>query len=81
MNFPLFNPFELLKAATLLFLAVILFSLGSVTRPTSLGAYLSFSAIMLIQGLEMFAPAFSERTHNLFRRTLILRASILIQMI
>ena len=81
MNLSLFNPFELLKAATLLFLAVILFSLGSATRPTSLGAYLSFSAIMLLQGLEMFAPAFSGRTHTLLGRTLILRASILIQMI
>ncbi len=79
MNPSLFNPFELLKAATLLFLAVILFSLGSVTRPTSLGAYLSFSAIMLLQGLEMFAPALSERTDILLRRTLFLRVSIFFQ--
>src|SRR5262245_3397315 len=81
MNLSLINPFGLLKAATLLFLAVLLFSLGSVTHPTPLGAYFAFSAIMLLQGLEMFALPFFARTYNLFGRTLILRASILLQMI
>lgn len=58
MGFHHLNPFEILKASTLLLLAVLLFSLGSATHPTSLPAYLSFSAIMVLQGIEMFGPSF-----------------------
>src|SRR5689334_14553464 len=76
-----FNPYAILKAATLLLLAVLLFSLGSATRATSIGAYLSFSAIMVLQGLEMFAPVFSEGTNNVFRRILFLRISIVLQLL
>ncbi|HKR78309.1 MAG TPA: ATP-binding protein [Nitrospira sp.] len=76
-----FNPYEILKAATLILLAVLLFSLGSATRATSIGAYLSFSAIMVLQGLEIFAPAFSDRTNHIFRRTLFLRISIVLQLL
>lgn len=50
------NPFEILKASTLLLLAGLLFSLGSASHPTSLAAYLSFSAIMVLQDIEMFTP-------------------------
>ena len=76
-----FNPYEILKAATLLLLAVLLFSLGSATRATSIGAYLSFSAIMVLQGLEMFAPVFAEGANNVFGRTLLLRISIALQLL
>src|SRR6267143_2490786 len=75
------NPFEILKAATLVLLAVLLFSLGSASHPTSLAAYLSFSAIMLLQGLEMFAPILSEKTNDIRRGTVFLRISILDQLI
>ena len=81
MAFGYLNAFEILKAATLALLAILLFSIGSVTRPTSLGAYLSFSAIMLLQGAEMFAPFFSEKARNLAQRILLLRLSILLQLL
>jgi signal transduction histidine kinase len=75
------NAFDILKAATLALLAVLLFSLGSVHRPTSLGAYLSFSAIMLLQGIEMLAPSFSEKTRNPSQRLFLVRLGILLQIV
>jgi len=81
MAFGYLNAFDILKAATLALLAALLFSLGSVTRPTSLGAYLSFSAIMLLQGIEMLVPAVSEKTRNPGQRVLLLRLSILLQLL
>lgn len=81
MAFGYLNAFNILKAATLALLAVLLFSLGSVTRPTSLGAYLSFSAIMLLQGVEMLAPSLSENARNPILRVLLLRVSILLQLL
>ena len=81
MAFGYLNAFDILKAATLGLLAVLLFSLGSVTRPTSFGAYLSFSAIMALQGIEMLVPAFSEKTRNPAQRVLLLRLSILLQLL
>lgn len=81
MAFGYLNAFDVLKAATLGLLAILLFSLGSVTRPTSLGAYLSFSAIMLLQGIEMLAPSFSEKARNLAQRVVLLRLSILLQLV
>ena len=80
MSIHLLNPFEILKAATLILLAVLLFSLGSATHPTSLAAYLAFFAIMVLQGLEMFAPVFSEKTVSLIRRRIFLRVSIFVQL-
>jgi signal transduction histidine kinase len=76
-----FNPYEILKAATLILLAVLLFSLGSTTRATSIEAYLSFFAIMALQGLEMFAPVFSKGTHHVVRRIVLLRMSIVLQLV
>jgi len=81
MAFGYLNAFDILKAATLGLLAILLFSLGSVTRPTSLGAYLSFSAIMLLQGIEMLAASFSEKARNLAQRVVLLRLSILLQLV
>jgi len=81
MAFGYLNAFDILKAATLALLAALLFSLGSVTRPTSLGAYLSFSAIMLLQGIEMLVPAVSEKARNPGQRVLLLRLSILLQLL
>lgn len=75
------NGFEILKAVTLALLAVLLFFLGSATHPTSVGAYVSFAAIMLLQGAEMFAPAFSEAARNPVRRVVLLRASIVLQLV
>ena len=75
------NPFEILKATTLVLLAALLFSLGSATHPTSLAAYLSFSTIMLLQGLEMFAPVLSDKANDIPRRTVLLRISILVQLV
>jgi signal transduction histidine kinase len=73
--------FEALKAATLVLLAVLLFSLGSVTHPTSIGAYLSFAAIMALQVFEMFGSVLSERTKRLVQHTAVLRFSIFLQLI
>lgn len=81
MAFGYLNAFDILKAATLGLLAVLLFSLGSVTRPTSFGAYLSFSAIMLLQGIEMLVPSFSEKAKNPAQRIFLLRLSILLQLL
>lgn len=80
MTFGSFSAFEILKAATLALLAVLLFSLGSATHPTSVGAYLSFAAIMLLQGAEMFGPLFAESAHNPSRRLFLLRMSIVLQL-
>jgi Signal transduction histidine kinase len=80
MTLGAFSAFEILKAATLALLAVLLFSLGSATHPTSIGAYLSFAAVMLLQGAEMFGPAFAESTHNPARRLFLLRMSIGLQL-
>src|SRR5262249_50619172 len=81
MSFRHLDPFEVLKATTLILLAVLLFSLGSVTHPTSIGAYLSFSAIMALQAFEMFAPILSQTTRELLQRTVVLRISIFTQLI
>lgn len=80
MTLGAFSAFEILKAATLALLAVLLFSLGSATHPTSIGAYLSFAAIMLLQGAEIFGPAFSESAQNPTRRLFLLRISIGLQL-
>ena len=75
------NPFEILKVVTLILLAGLLFSVGSASHPTSLVAYLSFSVVMGLQTLEVFAPVFSEKTKDFHRRSLLLRLSVLIQMV
>jgi len=75
------NPFEILKVVTLILLAALLFSVGSASHATSLVAYLSFSVVMGLQALEVFAPVFSEKTRDSHRRNLLLRLSILIQMV
>jgi signal transduction histidine kinase len=81
VTFGSFSAFEILKAATLVLLAVLLFSLGSATHPTSVGAYLSFAAIMLLQGAEIFGPPFSESAHNPAQRLFLLRLSIALQLL
>lgn len=75
------NLFEVLKATTLGMLALLLFSVGSATHPTTRGAYLLFFAIMVLQGIEMFAPSLSTNTLDLKYRTFWLRLSILAQLI
>lgn len=81
MTFESLTAFEILKAATLALLAVLLFSLGSATHPTSVGAYLAFAAIMLLQGAEMFVGPLSEVTRNPIRRVFLLRMSIVMQLV
>jgi signal transduction histidine kinase len=81
MTLPQLNPFEILKASTLGLLAILLFSLGSATHPTSLAAYLAFGAIMMLQAVEMFAPVFSERASDLVKRTYLIRLSIFVQLL
>ncbi len=78
---PRLTLFEVFKATTLGILAVLLFSVGSVTHPTTVSAYLSFCAIMVLQGIEIFSPAFSSNTLDSTRRNLLLRLSILAQLI
>ena len=75
------NLFEVFKATTLGILAVLLFSVGSATHPTTVSAYLLFFAIMVLQGIEMFAPSLSTNAFDLKYRTLLLRLSILVQLI
>ncbi|HKW85870.1 MAG TPA: ATP-binding protein [Nitrospiraceae bacterium] len=72
---------DILKAGTLVLLAVLLLSLGSATHETSTIAYLSFFAIMLLQGVEMFYPLLSEEVADSARRVFLLRASILLQLV
>jgi predicted Na+-dependent transporter len=81
MAFGYLNEFDILKAATLALPVVLLFSVGSATSPTSLGAYLSFSAIMLLQGIEMLAQSFSEKTRNPAQRLFLVRLNILLQLV
>ncbi|MEP6887078.1 MAG: ATP-binding protein [Nitrospirales bacterium] len=76
MTFGSFSAFEILKAATLALLALLLFSLGSASHPTSIGAYLSFASIMVLQGAEMLAPRFFESAQHPVRRLVLTRASI-----
>ncbi|HNA25860.1 MAG TPA: ATP-binding protein [Nitrospira sp.] len=81
MAFSHLTMFEVLKASTLVLLAALLFSLGSASHHTSLGAYLSFSAIMILQALELFAPALAPASSNIGRQTFLLRISIFLQMV
>lgn len=73
--------FEVFKATTLGILAILLLFVGSVTHPTTISAYLLFFAIMVLQGIEIFAPSFSSNTLDTKYRTLLLRLSILVQLI
>lgn len=75
------NLFEVFKATTLGMLAVLLFSVGSATHPTTISAYLLFFAIMVLQGIEMFTPSLSTNALDSKHRTLLLRLSILAQLI
>ncbi|MBS0184481.1 MAG: hypothetical protein JSS39_19005 [Nitrospira sp.] len=75
------NLFEVFKATTLGILAVLLFSVGSATHPTTISAYLLFSAIMMLQGIEIFTPSLSTSALDSKHRTLLLRLSILTQLI
>jgi signal transduction histidine kinase len=81
MNFQHLSPFELLKAATLILLAVLLFSLGSASHPTSPTAYLSFSVIMALQALEICSWLLPRRAQAAERRVPLIRASIFVQML
>ena len=73
--------FEVFKATTLGILAILLLFVGSATHPTTISAYLLFFAIMVLQGIEIFAPSFSLNTLDTKYRTLLLRLSILAQLI
>ena len=75
------NLFEIFKATTILLLAVLLVSVGSASHPTSLSAYLSFSAIMILQLAEVFAPVLLEQTVIPQRRNVYLRISICAQLV
>jgi len=81
MNFHRLSPFEILKAATLVLLAALLFSVGSASHPTTPAAYLSFSAIMLLQLFEMFAPVRSDKSKGLISSAPFIRGSILTQLV
>lgn len=70
-----------LKTGTLILLGALLLFLGSATRQASLGAYLSFFGIILLQGVEVFFPVFSREAEQPGRRMLILRVSILLQLL
>lgn len=81
MSFRHLDLFEALKAATLLLLAGLLFSLGSATQATSVSAYLAFSAIMALQAFEMFGPTLSNKTRHMLQGPAVLRISICLQLI
>lgn len=70
-----------LKTGTLVLLGALLLFLGSAARQASLGAYLSFFGIILLQGVEVFYPVFSKEAEQTGRRTLVLRVSILLQLL
>jgi len=70
------------KFSTLALLAILLVSLGSITNQASVAAYLSFFAIILLQGIEFLFPISPEggRTDHPWRLG-ILRVSIVLQLV
>ncbi len=70
------------KFSTLALLAILLVSLGSITNQASVAAYLSFFAIILLQGIEFLFPISPEggRTDHPWRLG-ILRVSIVLQVL
>lgn len=72
--------FTVLKVGTLVLLGAFLFVLGTPAHQASLGAYLSFLAIMVLQGLELRNPI-SRGTVRRDRGLVLLRLSIFLQLI
>src|SRR5690349_7300283 len=72
--------FEGLKLGTLLLLGSLLFFLGTPTLQVSLGAYLAFFSIILLQGIEILYPYRLHEGANA-RPALVLRLSIGLQLI
>src|SRR5437879_6938807 len=70
------------KFSTLALLAILLVSLGSIANQASVAAYLSFFAIILLQGIEFLFPISPEggRTDHPWRLG-ILRVSIVLQVL
>ena len=70
------------KFSTLALLAILLVSLGSIANQASVAAYLSFFAIILLQGIEFLFPISpdADRTDHPMRLG-ILRVSILLQVV
>src|SRR5215467_1608789 len=74
--------FEGLKLGTLLLLGSLLFFLGTPTLQVSLGAYLAFFSIILLQGIEILYPyRLHEGAPPNARPALVLRLSIGLQLI
>ena len=70
------------KFSTLALLAILLVSLGSITNQASVAAYLSFFAIILLQGIEFLFPISSDATMADHPWRLgILRVSIVLQVL
>jgi len=73
--------FEFVKVGTLLLLGVLLFLLGSSAHQTSIGAYLSFFGILLLQCIEVFYPLLAQEALAPARHVTVLRVSVFLQLI
>src|SRR5437879_13059351 len=71
-----------IKFSTLALLAILLISLGSFANQASLAAYLSFFAIILLQGIEFLFPISPEAGGAAHPwRFVVLRVSIVLQVL
>ena len=76
-----FHLFEGLKFFTLLLLGTLLFFLGTPSHQASLGAYLAFFGILLLQGMEILYPFRPHEVTGKARPATLLRLSIGLQLI
>lgn len=76
-----FHLFEGLKLVTLLLLGTLLFLLGTPSQQASLGAYLVFFGIILLQSIEILYPFRPHEVTSNARAAMVLRLSIALQLI
>jgi signal transduction histidine kinase len=81
MTFRSFHLFDSLKLGTLLLLGTLLFVLGTPSQQASLGAYLAFFGIILLQSVEILYQFRPYEVTNKAQSTIVLRLSIALQLI
>jgi len=81
MTFRSFHLFDSLKLGTLLLLGTLLFVLGTTSQQASLGAYLAFFGIILLQSIEILYQFRPYEVTNKAQSTIVLRLSIALQLI
>jgi signal transduction histidine kinase len=81
MTFRSFHLFDSLKLGTLLLLGTLLFVLGTPSQQASLGSYLAFFGIILLQSVEILYQFRPYEVTNKAQSTIVLRLSIALQLI